>query len=171
MLIFLGNEVKHVSCCSMGGSTSIPVAIRPGQWWWGKHATRLAATQLLASMSCMLRKQKSELQTGGLMDIARNSMYKHIPKLLFSVYTYAYNKIHMHMYIPTSSKSSIYVLNIVHSPVITSVQRMFGTLWSHFHIHLGGVPSWQRLFVGMVRTSILWKHNVKKQWFVHGRGI
>ena len=73
-----------------------------------------------------------------------------------------FQEFHMHMYIPTSSKSSIYILNIVHSPVITSVQRMFGTLWSHFHIHLGGVPSWQRLFVGMVRTSILWKHNVKK---------
>ena len=56
-------------------------------WWSGKHATLLAAT-VLTAMSCMLRQHKTWVQTGGLMEITRNSMCKHI-KVAVCVYAYA----------------------------------------------------------------------------------
>ena len=55
-------------------------------------------------MSCMLRKQKSELQTGGLMDIARISICEHVKVLFLCV--------QMHKYACTGT--CIYIYTIIH---------------------------------------------------------
>ena len=65
-------------------------------WWSGKHATLLAAT-VLTAMSCMLRQHKTWVQTGGLMEITRNSMCKHI-KVAVCVYAYACVYIYITLY-------------------------------------------------------------------------
>ena len=67
--------VKHAFCWSMGSSISISIAMRPGQMMIPEACHTSCSYSTIAAMFCVLRKQTSSLQTGGLMDIARNSMY------------------------------------------------------------------------------------------------
>ena len=57
-------------------------------------------------MSCMLRKQTSELQRGGLMDIARISMCEHVKVPFLCV--------GMHKYACTGTCIYNYIYTIIH---------------------------------------------------------
>ena len=57
-----------------------------------------------ACHTCMLRKQRGQLQTGGLVEIPRNSTYQSCFSLRATLYMYFYNYNYSYIYIPPSSE-------------------------------------------------------------------